>query len=140
MTPGHSYEITPAPLLVSVTDASRLIGRPDPAFPVTYAGLVAGQTAATSDLSGTLRYLTGATASSPPGRYAVSATGLSSRNYDIRYAPGVLTVFPASAGVWIDAPPVPGAFVVNIGDMMEIWTNGEFVATSRRVRLVKEER
>jgi hypothetical protein len=29
----------------------------------------------------------------------VSATGLSSRNYDIRYAPGVLTVFPASAGL-----------------------------------------
>jgi len=99
VTPGHSYEITPAPLLVSVTNASRLIGRPDPAFSVTYAGLVAGQTAATSDLSGTLRYLTGATASSPPGRYEVSATGLSSRNYDIRYAPGVLTVFPASAGL-----------------------------------------
>lgn len=45
-----------------------------------------------------------------------------------------------SAGQWIDAPPVPGAFVVNIGDMMEIWTNGEFVATSHRVRPVKEER
>jgi len=30
--------------------------------------------------------------------------------------------------------------VVNIGDMMEIWTNGEFVATSHRVRPVKEER
>lgn len=26
---------------------------------------------------------------------------------------------------------LPGALVVNIGDMMEIWTNGEFVATSR---------
>lgn len=45
-----------------------------------------------------------------------------------------------SAGQWIDAPPVPGAFVVNIGDMMEIWTNGEFIATSHRVRPVKQER
>lgn len=44
------------------------------------------------------------------------------------------------AGEWIDAPPVPGAYVVNIGDMMEIWTNGEFVATSHRVRKVSEER
>ena len=45
-----------------------------------------------------------------------------------------------SAGQWIDAPPVPGALIINIGDMMEIWTNGEFVATSHRVRPVKEER
>jgi len=44
------------------------------------------------------------------------------------------------AGEWIDAPPLPGAYVVNIGDMMELLTNGEFVATSHRVRKVKEER
>ncbi|CAN7224129.1 hypothetical protein LJR219_000781 [Phenylobacterium sp. LjRoot219] len=44
------------------------------------------------------------------------------------------------AGEWIDAPPVPGAFVVNIGDMLEALTNGEFVATSHRVRKVGEER
>lgn len=43
-------------------------------------------------------------------------------------------------GKWIDAPPVEGAFVVNIGDLLETWTNGEFVATSHRVRKVKEER
>ena len=34
-----------------------------------------------------------------------------------------------SAGQWIDAPPLPGALIINIGDMMEIWSNGEFVAT-----------
>jgi isopenicillin N synthase-like dioxygenase len=44
------------------------------------------------------------------------------------------------AGEWIDAPPVPGALVVNIGDMMEFWSGGEFVATSHRVRRVAEER
>lgn len=43
-------------------------------------------------------------------------------------------------GEWIDAPPVEGAFVVNIGDMLEVWTNGEFVATSHRVRRVQQER
>ena len=44
------------------------------------------------------------------------------------------------AGEWIDAPPMDGAFIVNIGDMMEIWSNGAFVATTHRVRKVAEER
>ncbi len=44
------------------------------------------------------------------------------------------------AGEWIEAPPKPGAYVVNVGDMLELWTNGQFVATSHRVRKVKEER
>ncbi|HWN32784.1 MAG TPA: 2-oxoglutarate and iron-dependent oxygenase domain-containing protein [Pseudonocardia sp.] len=44
------------------------------------------------------------------------------------------------AGEWIDVPPRPGAFVLNIGDMLETWTNGEFVATTHRVRKVREER
>jgi isopenicillin N synthase-like dioxygenase len=43
-------------------------------------------------------------------------------------------------GEWIDAPPIPGGFIVNVGDMMEVWTNGAFVATSHRVRRVEEER
>lgn len=44
------------------------------------------------------------------------------------------------AGEWIDAPPLPGAFVVNIGDMLETFTNGELTATSHRVRKLNYER
>jgi isopenicillin N synthase-like dioxygenase len=43
-------------------------------------------------------------------------------------------------GQWIDAPPVPGAFIVNIGDMMEILSNGTYLATSHRVRKTTAER
>jgi isopenicillin N synthase-like dioxygenase len=44
------------------------------------------------------------------------------------------------AGQWIDAPFMEGALVINIGDMIEVFTNGAYVATSHRVRKVAEER
>ena len=53
-------------------------------------------------------------------------------------APG-LEVLNAE-GCWIDAPPVEGAFVINIGDMLEAMTNGRFIATPHRVRNVPGER
>lgn len=34
---------------------------------------------------------------------------------------------------WIAAPPIKGAYVINIGDMMMRWTNGRFVSTPHRV-------
>jgi isopenicillin N synthase-like dioxygenase len=37
------------------------------------------------------------------------------------------------SGVWIDAPPIPGTYVVNIGDLMARWTNGAFASTYHRV-------
>ncbi|XP_062077477.1 probable 2-oxoglutarate-dependent dioxygenase At3g50210 [Humulus lupulus] len=37
------------------------------------------------------------------------------------------------SGKWISAPPVPGAFVCNIGDMLKIYSNGLYESTLHRV-------
>ena len=39
------------------------------------------------------------------------------------------------AGGWIDVPPLPGAFVVNIGELLEVATGGYLKATEHRVNL-----
>lgn len=44
------------------------------------------------------------------------------------------------ANEWIDVPLIEDAFVINIGDMLEVLSNGNFIATSHRVRKVQEER
>jgi len=36
-------------------------------------------------------------------------------------------------GAWIDAPPIPGTLVCNIGDLLQRWSNDRFVSTVHRV-------
>lgn len=47
-------------------------------------------------------------------------------------APGGLEVL-TPLGEWSPVPPVPGAFVVNIGDLMMQWTNDRWISTVHRV-------
>ncbi|MGC1441023.1 MAG: 2OG-Fe(II) oxygenase family protein, partial [Burkholderiaceae bacterium] len=38
------------------------------------------------------------------------------------------------SGQWIAVPPIPGTVVINIGDLLERWSNGRLPSTKHRVR------
>ncbi|NLA34741.1 MAG: isopenicillin N synthase family oxygenase [Actinobacteria bacterium] len=50
-------------------------------------------------------------------------------------APGGLQVLDQESNEWIDVLPTPGAFNINIGDLLARWTNDRWVSTLHRVTL-----
>jgi isopenicillin N synthase-like dioxygenase len=54
--------------------------------------------------------------------------------------PGSQGLQVRGAGEWIDVDPVPGTFIVNIGEMLEVASGGYLRATEHRVRLSSRER
>lgn len=46
---------------------------------------------------------------------------------------GGLEVLERSSQRWIAAPPIPGSFVLNVGDLLARWSNNRYVSTPHRV-------
>jgi len=89
-----TISVTPAPVIVTATNTSKVYGAPLPAFAAIYEGLVNGDVA--GDLTGTLAFATPATPSSHVSSYSVTPSGLTSANYTVAFVDGVLTVTPAA--------------------------------------------
>ena len=93
-----SASILPAPLHVKANDTNRVFGVPNPGFTESYTGFVSGED--TSVLHGKPAFSTTADMNSPadgtPYPITVSAGNLSAANYTFTFAPGLLTILPAS--------------------------------------------
>ncbi|MBL8031863.1 MAG: hypothetical protein JNK33_06120, partial [Candidatus Doudnabacteria bacterium] len=89
--------ITPASLIITANNSTKVYGDTNPTFGASYSGFMLGQD--TSVLSGTLGFNSSATSNSDVGNYSVTPTGLNSGNYNINYNSGNLSVTPASLTV-----------------------------------------
>jgi hypothetical protein len=96
---GGTLTITPAPLLVTADNSTKIYGQANPALTVSYSGFVNGDTA--GSLGGTLSLSTPATAASAVGSYATTPSGLTATNYTITFVNGTLTVAPAPLTVTV---------------------------------------
>ena len=76
-------------------------------------------------------------------RYPAVAEGAETQGVGAHKDPGVLTLLYVEEGKaglqvdidgeWVDAPPIPRAFIVNIGELLEAATDGYLKATLHRV-------
>ena len=82
--------MTPAPLTITALDQTAACGSDPPDLTVTYHGFVNGDGVAS--LTQPVVLSTTAVAYSPPGRYAIVATGAASPDYVITFVNGTLTV------------------------------------------------
>ncbi|MCP3395654.1 filamentous hemagglutinin N-terminal domain-containing protein [Bradyrhizobium sp. CCGB20] len=106
-----SLTINKAALTITANDVTRISdGVPFSGGSVAYSGFVNGE--GTSVLSGTLLFGGSAQGARNPGVYGITASGLTSGNYDITYVGGRLAIISRDAGgcsLGAGASPVCGA-------------------------------
>ena len=85
---SRTFEVLPAPLVITADDATKTYGDPDPDLTASFKGLRNGDTRAA--ISGLV--LSGPPAGSGAGSYDIVASGASDPHYDISYVAGTLTV------------------------------------------------
>ncbi|MBE2258188.1 MAG: MBG-2 domain-containing protein, partial [Rhodobacteraceae bacterium] len=106
--PGNASALTiaPATLTYVATPASFAAGQTPSALSGTVEGFVAGDGLASST-SGTLAWLTAASASSPAGLYAINGSGLTATNYIFAQAAGNATALTLNPVTPLDPTAKP---------------------------------
>jgi hypothetical protein len=100
ITNNGVLNVTPATLLGTADNKTRLYGETNPVFTVTYTGFVNTQKA--SIVIGTLVSSTTAETNSPVGNYPITLSGQTAPNYIITYVEGTLSITPAPLLVTAD--------------------------------------
>ncbi len=94
----QKFNIKKAPLTIKAADVNIIHGSEVPQYEVSYEGFVAQETVAV--LEGTLAVACGYTKESAVGStYDITPSGFTSKNYDITFVPGKLTVLVNQAAV-----------------------------------------
>lgn len=114
-----SFTVKQAPLAVTVNNKTITYGDAVPGFTLSYKGFVGDETA--SVLGGTVIFTHRYEQFSDVGTYTVTASGLTSENYEITYNQGTLTVikyglklnWPVSTFVYYKTAYVPTADITN---------------------------
>ncbi|HEV2394893.1 MAG TPA: MBG domain-containing protein [Verrucomicrobiae bacterium] len=120
--------VTPASLTITADNQSKVYGAALPTLTANYSGFVNGDSATSLTTAPTLS--TTATASSAVGTYPITATGAADANYNISYAPGALTVTPASLTITANnQSKVYGAALPTLTASYSGFVNGDTVAS-----------
>ncbi|UTN03278.1 cadherin-like beta sandwich domain-containing protein [Flavobacterium bizetiae] len=92
--------VTPAPLIITADNQTKVYGSPNPIFTSTYAGFVNGDTASSLTVQPVIN--TPAVTASPVGTYLITDSGAVNPNYTISYVSGNLTVTAAPLTITAD--------------------------------------
>ena len=96
----YSYKIKKSSLTVTADNATREYGADNPSLSFAFSGFVDGENENVLTTKPTIT--TTATQNSPVGTYPITISGAESKNYDIVYEPGTLTVTKASLTVTVN--------------------------------------